>query len=370
MSNTDVLQKYASHSDPIKAGSTANSSIVTGPEYTAPPSSTSENQIQLGGELATIFKDRGVHPVLIFGSQGSGKTALVASMFRYLMDSAQSGASLELREDIFPVEDTRWQRQISWARDVYYKKVIDYIYSKAPPATLETEPFFIPVKLTRTTGEEASFAFLEGRGEWYMPVEGEEVPFQRFQGLLQGMLQQYSGPVTVIYVAPYTTGGYSRSGAVESSQSESMTRSDLGLLGAINEFITLRKAQFHNDHHLFLMTKWDIRCDGIASNDFRVPSSDIMENAIQERYRMSWSRFQKLNFPEAGNNKTFSVYCSGIINEQAVLRPAQDDIETIDQYPRKIWDWIYKRHTGQHLYTDMQPVKESFLDRMIRAIRG
>src|SRR5688572_16504725 len=42
----------------------------------------SEEQIVLGQELAALFKNAGVHPVLIFGSRGSGKTSMLASLFR------------------------------------------------------------------------------------------------------------------------------------------------------------------------------------------------------------------------------------------------------------------------------------------------
>lgn len=325
---------------------------------------------KIGSELATIFKDNNVHPIFIFGSKGSGKTSLLASLFRYIQVSVDSNAAIYLMDDIFPTTDERWRRHVSWARDVFYKKVNDSIESTAPHATLEPSPFFVPVKLKLKSGDEVKFAFLEGRGEWYMPDESAEVPFKPFKGLLQGVLQQFNGNATVVYVAPFTTGGYSRGEATEASRSADLRKSDLGLVGAINEYISLRRAHFHQDNHLFLMTKWDIFCGGISGDSFYSPNGDEIKEVFSERFELAWTRFQNLEASGVNQNKTFSAYCAGVIDGLSIQRPAQEDAAVIDRYPRKIWDWLYKNHTGRLLYEDMQPKRPSLLDKFLAILRG
>jgi len=327
-------------------------------------------QIQLGRDLAAIFKDKRIHPVFIFGSKGSGKTTFLASLFRYIHLSVESGASISLQDDIFPADDERWRKHATWARDVFYKKVDGVIESVAPGATLEPSPFFVPIKLTRTTGEEVCFAFLEGKGEWYMPDETSEVPYKPFKGLLQGLLQQFSDKATVIYIAPFTTGSYQRGEAMESSRSVDLRKSDKGLVGALNEYIALRRAHFHQDNHLFLMTKWDIFCGGVSSDSFYSPDAEELQQAFSERFELAWTRFQNMEATGLADNKIFSAYCAGIIDEQTVQRPAVDDAAIIDRYPRKIWDWLHKGHVGTPLYADMQPKRPNLIDRFIQALRG
>lgn len=328
-----------------------------------------ENQKALGQELAAIFKDASVHPVLIFGSKGSGKTSLLASLFRYQqLDTAE--ATLALNEDLLPADKPEWQAHSALARRLYYGKVLDFIKRKAPPATLDETPFFIPVTLTRTTGEEARFAFLEGRGEWYMPNEQADVPYRPFQGLLQGLLAHYNHAATVIYVAPYTTGSVTRDGGVDSANNANLHHSDVGLLGAIGEYMSLRRATYHRDYQLFLMTKWDIHCGGIADAAFQHPPTRPFQDVLKERFPLSWARFQNLNFPGSAQNKMYSSYCSGVIDNVTVLSPAQADSPIVDFYPRKLWDLLYENNTGKPLYPDVRPRPPGLLDRFINLLRG
>jgi hypothetical protein len=328
-----------------------------------------EEQALLGQELAALFKDAGVHPVLIFGSRGSGKTSMLASLFRYMqLEVAQ--ATLSLNESLLPTDDPKWNPHAQLARQLYYGKVLDFIKRRAPPATQELTPFFIPVTLTRTSGEEARFAFLEGKGEWYMPNETADVPFKPFHGLLQGLLQNYNSEASVIYAAPYTTGVLSRGGAVESAGNANMQRSDLGLLGVINEYVNLRRATFHRDRHLFLLTKWDMYCDGLSDPAFQHPPGEALQGVIRERFPLAWARFQNLNFQGSAQNKMYSSYSAGLIDDLTVLSPAQSDSDIVDFYPRKLWDLLYEHHTGTPLYPDVRPRRPSLIDRFIQMIRG
>lgn len=336
---------------------------------TAPAPAEMDAQMQLGQELATIFKNNNVHPVLIFGSAGSGKTSMLASLFRY-MQLTQAEATQALHDELFPSDDPRWQKHAVLARQLYYGKVLEFIELKAPQATLDATPFFIPVKVTRTTGEEATFAFLEGRGEWYMPAKNSDSPFRPFQSLLRGLLQNYNEKATAIYVAPCTTGVMSRDGRLEPANAPKMVDSDLGLLGALKEYVNLRRATFHRDRHVFLMTKWDLYCGGISEPEFVHPPPRLLSSVLQERFRFSWAHFCNLNFHGSSRNKMFSTYCSAVIDNMKVLSPAHADSAVVDFYPRKLWDLLYENHTGLPLYPDVRPRPPGPLDRLISWLRG
>lgn len=327
-----------------------------------------EDQVTLGQELATIFRNANVYPVFIFGSRGSGKTSLLASLFRY-MQMEVSDATIKLNEDLWPSGEAKWSQHAQLAQQLYYRKVLEFINRKAPPATQDTTPFFIPVTVTRTTGEETRYAFLEGKGEWYMPNDQADVPYKPFHGLLQGLLQHYNTHATVIYVAPYSTGVLSRDRRVEPADSADMRRSDLGLLGAIDEYVNLRRAIFHRDHHVFLMTKWDMACTGLNDPDFQRPHGEVLQEELRKRFQLAWARFQNLNFQGSVQNKMYSAYSAGVIDNLTVAPPAASDQEAVDFHARKLWDLIHEHNTGHPLYPDVRPKPPSIIDRFISMLR-
>ena len=327
-------------------------------------STDSEEHKIYGQELGAIFKDNDVHPIFIFGSKGAGKTSILASLFKYAQ-TGQAQVSLSLRDDLFPSGNEFSRFHVKVVRDFYYKKIIAWIEGKAPVTTQEDVPFFIPVMLKLTTGEEVNFAFLEGKGEWYMPDHDAEIPFKPFQGFVRGVLEQYNNAATAIFVAPYATGSIQ-----ESSRSPDLRNSDLGLVGAIGEYLDYRAALLHRDKQLFLVSKWDVFCGGIAGDSFINPQDEELVGVCEERFEFSWARYQGMGGSARNQNKRFSAYSSGIIQDKEILRPAKEDMVYIDQYARKMWNWLYQNHTGKSLYPDMDPKSENFLDRLLRIIRG
>jgi hypothetical protein len=323
------------------------------------------SQVQLGKELAAIFKNHSIHPVFIFGSRGSGKTSFLASMFKYMRDREESEASIDLIEDVFPADNLHWRDSLAWSRDLFYKKVFAYMDSTVPPATQEGQPFFVPIKLTRLNGEEVNFAFLEGKGEWYMPDYSADVPFKAFKGFLQGMLQHFNGPATVLYVGPYVT-----EASDESQKAQDLRDSDKGLLGALKQYKEQRKAYFHQDHHMFIVTKWDVYCESLASESFSDPDEDEIKNVARARFPLTWAQFMNVNMSSEIQNRSISTFCAGIIQGQNVVMPAEQDVHAIDFYPRKIWDYLYQNVTGGVLYSDVRPTPQGFLDRILNMLRG
>jgi len=325
-------------------------------------------QLQLGKEIGNIFKDQNIHPVFIFGSKGSGKTSILASLFRYIQYTERSQATITFNTDVFPKGEVRWDDQNGWAEALFFKKVFDYIGNRAPETTQEANPFFVPVTLTTPSGGDIKFAFLEGKGEWYQPDPNPlaTIPFKKFKGFVQGVLQQFNAPASIIYVAPYTTGF----AANENPKSDNLRKSDLGLLGALDEYAYLRKAFLHQDNHLFLVTKWDVYCGGISVDAFTEPYGDEIIDVLRERFPLAWAKYQNMNLSSIAQNKTFSAYCSGLIDDKTVISPAEEDNEKIDFYARKMWDWLYNNHTGLTLYPDVKPKPEGFFQKIITLLRG
>lgn len=324
------------------------------------------NEEQLGKDLASIFKDNSIHPVLIFGSKGSGKTSLLVSLFKYMRDNEFADASIELADDIFPQEDLRWKSNVEWAQDLFFKNVFGFIDNNAPPATLQSEPFFIPVRIVTKTGNEKIIAFLEGKGEWYQSEEDlSKKPYKKFKGLLQALLLNFNDPLTVIYIAPFVTG--SEKSSIDASHIKS---SDIGLLGAINEYLVYRKVHQQKDNHLLLVTKWDVFCESIASDSFTDPTDDEVNDIFRDKYKLTWNKYLNLNLSNDQQNKSVSTYSAGFMDGNIIASPAKDDIELISAYPRKLWDWIYENATGTILYPDVRPKNKSILEKIINFLRG
>ena len=330
-----------------------------------PPSGDDVRETDFGKELAALFKDKRVHPVFIFGSKGSGKTSLIASMLKYMRDRVEADATVELAEWVLPDGEGWWSTSASWSRDLFYRKVLDYLDNVAPRATLEEQPFFVPVKLTRRNQEEVLFAFLEGQGEWYQPDLQAEVPFRRFKSFLHGMLQGFNDKATVVYIAPFVT-----ESSMEASHSSHLRESDLGLLGAIDEYSRVRKAFAHQDHHLFLLTKWDVYCESVVSPSFLDPRGEEIVAVLRERYPLAWTRYMNAAFSIENQNKSYSTYCSGLINGQNIVLAAEGDDENVAFYARKLWDWLYGNATGGALYPDVRPRPPGLLDRVLKWLRS
>jgi hypothetical protein len=318
-----------------------------------------------GRELAAALLNKNVHPVLIFGSKGSGKTSLIASLLRYMRDQPDADATVELAEDVYPNSNhPQWARQLEWSRDVFYKRVFGFIDGEAPPSTQQDQPFFVPVRITRKTGEQVTVAFLEGKGEWYQADMDASVPFKPFKDFLAGVLQNFSARASVIYLAPYVSWSHE-----EPPESRHLRLSDIGLVGAIESYENTRRAHVHHDQHLFLISKWDVFCGSIASYNFIDPDEDEILAVLSDRYKLSWTKFLNARFSEDQQNKGFSVFSSGVMDGNAIARVSDDDGELLMFYSRKLWDWVYCNATGQVLYQDVRPKPPGLVDKIIGWLR-
>jgi ABC-type oligopeptide transport system ATPase subunit len=321
-----------------------------------------------GQELAALFKDRGVHPIIVVGGRGSGKTTMLASLLKYAQFAVEASGSIVLMEDLYPSGNTLWEEQLSWARQLVDRTATNLENSFVPPAT-KAFPFFVPIEFIRTNGESAKFAFLESSGEFYMLKDGGDSPHKRFPAVLESFLSSFSGPLSAMYVLPMVSGETSQNGALESPKSVEMTERDHAMFGVIDQYIKCRRATFHNDRHLLLLTKWDAQFSSMSHQDL-IPSSERIKEDFANRYPKAWARFSSLPIPEGLGRKRYSIYSAGMMYGSRVLATAAEDRPRFDYFPRKVWDWVWEGATGRILYEDVRPPKPDIITRLANWLRG
>jgi hypothetical protein len=326
----------------------------------------SEARKLLGQDLSAIFKDQGIHPVVIFGSSGAGKSSFIASLLRYAKRYNDSGLSLEFGEEIFPTEDARWKDMNQLAQYSFFTRDQTFADGNVLPADGGlTDPYFIPVKLTCPDKTQVSFAFLEGKGEWYQPDYSKTNPVQPFQAMLTGFLEQFNSPITAIFLAPFN---------IEEASVHHITgrlrESDQGLAGAIQEYSKSRRALMGWDKQIFLLTKWDVFCKGIVGDEFADPNTDDVINLLRERFPDSWGKFLGVLPSGRGENQKVAPYCAGVISGSSVLTPAIEDRWLVDLYARRVWNQLHKDATKKALFSDLEPSPEGLLDKFVNWLRG
>jgi hypothetical protein len=327
-------------------------------------------QIELGNELAVKFKEQGVHPILLFGSQMSGKTSLLLSLLNYPRLDQQAEASIEYDDTMYAEEQTsKLKAALEAGQTLFYRAAQQWIGNAAPKATNDEHPFFVPVVLQKASGEQVKFAFLEGRGEWYTPDETNLRPYRKFKGLIQGFLQTFSNPTTVLYVAPYVAGSYSDA-THTSGNAELMRKSDLGLVGAIEEYMAARRGYFRDDYHILTMTKWDIKCGSVTSKEFLEPLENEISSEISSKFPLAWNKFNAMPMQNQQGNLKINVYCSGVMDGGRLNQLPSDDQYSLNRYPRTLWDRIHSHAGHGILYKDAQKKPRSIIDKLLDILRS
>jgi hypothetical protein len=211
---------------------------------------------------------------------------------------------------------------------------------RAVRPTLEVDPFFVPINIKpRNSGLPAvKFAFLDGRGEAYQPVEDENTDLFKVLGDdIVNLFQSFSYGLTVIFVAPYSIG---------SGHGRDTTAANFGLLGALRGYRDFRKMR-SNDFLLYLLSKWDQYASPVDSNGLfdRVGPADV-DRVLRERYGLSWGDFQSLPLEgPARARRAFLQYSSGYFVDGHPRHPPAKFTESFNRYPRILLNWLYGNAT-------------------------
>jgi hypothetical protein len=289
------------------------------------------------------------HPVLIFGASRAGKSTLIVSFIEALRVSGEVAVSLG--DPVLDVSDPRSAEKHTVATRLYERQT--YLHDSGIPApATQVEPFFVPVDVTPKNSQLApvKFAFLDGRGENYQPNQDENENFYRaFSPEVQDLLENFSHSISIIYVAPYSSGtGHDRD-----------TRdSNFGLLGVIDGYRKVRQMR-RSDFHLFLLSKWDQCVSPLDVNGkFESPSAVDVSRVLDERYKQAWGAFQALPLEgPAQGRRAFSQYTAGYFR-QSRPAPAPDNLEkAFRRYPRTVLNWLYGNATQFRFAVDNQTFK-------------
>lgn len=322
-----------------------------------------------GGNFIRFMEDKGVHPVLVFGNQASGKSTMLLSMLAYAMGASDAGLGVGIGQDPFPPSIEDAQARYNRAKEFLNVKVPAFSHGTMPPATTTANPFFIPVDIeVRGFGETpktCKLAFLEGQGEWFEMDAKTGIEFKEMKPEITAILKRFPNPISVIFVAPCV---------------HPLGRSDLDyshrcLSNCVDQYKRLRGDRA-NDHLLLVMAKWDDR-HRPGTPGFNNPSADLLMEDLK-KWNFIWSAYSTLG---GVASKSLLPYSAGVISDGSV-NPSGEHKTVLDRYNRILLNWLIGNATqtkaGKLIerpipYPDAAPpyrVMPSNMDRAIDLILG
>lgn len=304
------------------------------------PSFSNREEVQLADELL----HKGYHPVLIFGTQASGKSSLLASLLHYLNFNPDSPAIYTRTEWIVPI-DSQYGKTVADAVTHFLNHVVvNFNHGTATSRTSNDEAFYIPLTLRPNNGQpDVKIAFLESRGEWYHVDKNSNDLFPKLRQEVADIYINYSKAISILLIAPYIIGD-AYSDTVNSNFSTAQMRdSDTALYAALNAYQETRGECRELDKYLFILTKWDAHTKAIT-NEFIQPPNGLISNLIHERFPMSWALFQTMQKIDA----QCMQYCSGLMSGSQRINVLHHQIKYMNQFPKGLWRWLYKNASNGH----------------------
>ncbi len=274
-------------------------------------------------DFVTYMRDEKIHPVLIFGTHGSGKTLMILSLLFYAKQNAHSGMSVRLGDTVFPPHFPFAKERYSDAQQFYDNLTIQFAQGERPPTTQKIVPFFIPIDV-EIGGEKFKFAFLEGSGEWY---EKDEFSYKEFKQEIGAILDTFPEPISVVVVAPT----YDE----RAQQNKSLKNFTHECVANCVEQYERRRLAKSRDNLLLLVTKWDaLHNPSAPDGHFSDASvSDILKEI--EAWHFIWAKYSRLNGPR----RSLMPYSACWINDGFIIRdPRYQPI--FDKFNRTLWNWL------------------------------
>jgi|GEM_PF-1309779 len=304
----------------------------------------------LGSNLARSMEDEGYHPVILFGTNNSGKTSILMSLFATIANEAILETGLKLCDPLLGTHSNVARQLHSEAEHSFHVKTQAFIAGEKIDKTSTKFPFFIPVEFRPPDGRPAiKFAFLESNGEWYRPENSDgrslskvEKLYPALRGEIESFISSFQGGITFIYTAPYTQSEVY--GAAENTHdSNEIGYAALAIRGVLQTYDRIRANGRAQDKHLLLATKWDSKSARQADRAAGI-EEDPAEVAefVHTRYGLALTAFQGLEIDPGQRN--VNAYCAGMINERGLLRLKNDDLVrgVIASYPVRLWTYLYR----------------------------
>lgn len=304
----------------------------------------------LGRELANAMQEEGYHPVVLFGTNNSGKTSILMSLFATLSVEPQLETGLSLCDPILGTRTDIAKYLHKEAQHTFEIKTEAFLAGEKIPKTSTSLPFFIPIEFRPPDGRAAvKFAFLESNGEWYRPLISDgtslsdtEQLYPELRKEIEDFIASYQQGMTFIYTAPVTQGEvYTQ--ADKTFDTDEIRYASMAIRGVLKSYDSIRANGRTNDKHLMLVTKWDAVSARDADRAAGIEEDrDAVLDFCNRKYNQALSAFQGLNLrPE---QKRINAYCAGMINKSGLIRAASDDPVTgiIASYPVRLWEFLYK----------------------------
>jgi hypothetical protein len=308
-----------------------------------------ESVDRLGAHLAHALQEGGYHPVILFGTNFSGKTSLLLSLLATLISEPRLATGLVLCDPILSSGSGIGRRLHDEARKLFEVMTQAFLEGENIPATRLPLPFFVPVELRPAGKPPVRLAFLESNGEWYRPLREKGKPlvasdrlYPQLRGEIEDLIATFQGGMSFMYLIPYTQGYVSaeRDGMKDAEEIESAS---LAIAGVLRAYDRIRANHRVNDRHLMLVTKWDARSvrDIDRAGGLQEDRADLDE-FVGHRYGKALAAFQGLAV--APEQRSLNAYCAGLINERGRLQMRQGDDarEVVMSYPVRLWDWLYR----------------------------
>lgn len=326
--------------------------IVRPPEPSPAPATEpirDDDVRRLGADLARAIGEGKYYPVVLFGTNNSGKTSLLLSLFASLTADPRLSVGISLGDSILGGSAVGRQLHRD-ATDTFYVKTAAFVAGEKILATKVGLPFFIPVELRPEEGKPpVRFAFLESNGEWYreerapnQPIGSMERLFPKLRSEIEQFIAQYQGGISFLYLLPYTQLDVDSVHDVARDADE-MQNASFAISGVLREYDTIRMNYRADDHHLMLVTKWDAhstrdpnRAEGIEEDRAALHDFGL------RKYGPALATFQGLNLRPS--QRMLNSYCAGIINSRGLLQLRHDDDvrAAVDAYPIRLWTWLYR----------------------------
>jgi hypothetical protein len=304
---------------------------------------------RLGAHLAHALQEGGYHPVILFGTNFSGKTSLLLSLLATLIAEPRLATGLVLCDPILGSGSGIGRRLHDEARKLFEVMTQAFLEGENIPATRLPLPFFVPVELRPAGKPPIRLAFLESNGEWYRPLREKGKPlvaserlFPQLRTEIEDLIASFQGGMSFLYLIPYTQGYVfaERDGMKDADEIESAS---LAIAGVIRAYDRIRANHRVNDRHLMLVTKWDAHStrDIDRAGGLQEDRPDLDEFAGR-RYGKALAAFQGMAV--APEQRSLNAYCAGLINERGLLqlRPDDDVREVVMAYPVRLWNWLYR----------------------------
>ena len=268
----------------------------------------------------------GVHPVLIFGTGKSGKSAMLQSLLHYARTKPIAQLEVRLGRSVFPDNVPGWQQRYNDGQEFFRDGVMKFVNGELVPLTHKMAPFFIPVDLTVDGKQTIKLAFQEGMGEWYDRSEQGMAQFQEFKPEITAVLRSFTNPISVIFVAP----------SVADGDVNGWRKGHESLTHCMDEYHRLR-SDTSRDNLLLLASKWDQRFNpGDHSGNFAAPQVDVLVDEL-ERWGMSWATFSAMS--NVGG-KALMPYSAGWIDKNFIRDPGPYQVH-FDRFNQTLLNWLY-----------------------------